>query len=470
MPAIDPIIRIAWSSAGAPGRSQNWDDALRQRILSWEYTDKARGADEGRLSLDNFDLSLFDHEALKANNTLWVQWGYPFALFPVRSLKIKKIKGFRTLNIEGTAADAAQMMGPGVTRAWVDATPFEVATEIANEMGFTDPRTRVIEAGDVEVVRSGISQAGESNLAFLLRLAGAVGCTFYVSGGVFHFHEPAVGSLPTKTLTYWTSAEGQFLGDPDIDHDVKGRPGRTERRGVSPRDRARIEGSASNREDRRRPVLGEELATPDPSTPDVGRMLRDLGIESAGEATGDLPSAADAQTSCEPVCGASNAEAASQARRRFRGGERASLKLSAAIVGDPTIQAGTTITVEGIGQKYSGNYYIEEAVHSVGTGGYQTKLTMNRNGTSRSRGTGRARQRTERQAVAGVRRATGDIPVRSELCVCDTSGRRVTTRAPEGPRIEQRTEVDPDGNERTRFHLTGPQPTTRLPEPWEEGF
>lgn len=470
MTRLDPIIRLAWESGAVRGAAQPFSLDLRERVLAFEFTDKASGADTAKLTLDNTDLSLFDSEAMQAGNKLRVQWGYPHSLYPVQSVTIKKVKGFRRLSIEGTAEEASRLIREQKTRTWVEATEFEVAEEIAREMGFFDSRSRQIERGDIEVARRGITQSGETDLGLLLRLARRIGATFYISSGVFHFHARREGRPPLKTVTYFADQEGTIIGDPEIEHDVRGRPGRVVRRGRSPRARATTEGTASNREDRTRPILGDVLPCPDPrevSWDEIQYHLLNQGIDVELQQSVP-PERPEAQSDVSPTTAESDGEATSQARQRFRGGQRSAVKLSLTLVGDTEIRADNTIRVEGIGEKYSGNYYIEETTHSISPGNYTTKVKLNRNATSRSRGGGRSRRRSTDGSTAAIP-AGADLPFSSEFGTWDCQG-NFNVEDPPASDVEQREETDADGVTRVRYDPRTGLGVSEPGVPWEEDW
>ena len=52
------------------------------------------------------------------------------------------------------------------------------------------------------------------------------------------------------------------------------------------------------------------------------------------------------------------------------------MDMEASLAGDPSIRAGTTLKVEGIGKRFSGNYYITKAKHAIGDEGYTLKLEL----------------------------------------------------------------------------------------------
>lgn len=468
MPPIDPIIRIGWQPAIVRSRVIEFQPDMRERVLQWEFTDKSAGADKGKLVLDNTGYVLSDHEAFAPGVRFHVQWGYAHDIYPTRTITIEKVKLSKTIELEGSATAARGLIGQQRTRTFEDATEFEVAEEVARGLGFVSVRSREIDPGDIVVERRGITQAGETDMAFLQRLARRVGATMYIAGNVFHFHERRLGRRPALTFTYFNDQVGHIIGDPSIEHTIQGRPGRVSRRGRSPRQRRDVTGDASNREDRRRPTLGEELCVSDPQGLDWNSIARDLGIEEDEIEQFSLPPQEEAQSDVSASAAETDEEATSQARQRFRGAERSSIKMSLALVGNPQVRADGNIRVEGLGEKYSGNWYVAEAVHTVNGSGYRTKVKLQRNATSRSRGTGRSRRRVVDQASASMPSGT-ELPFTSEFNTWDCWG-DVNNEETPNTDVEQVDELDNDGQTRARFHPTTGQPESRPADPWEEDW
>ena len=55
---------------------------------------------------------------------------------------------------------------------------------------------------------------------------------------------------------------------------------------------------------------------------------------------------------------------------------------SVSTIGAPDLRAGKIIQLKGVGLHFDGSYRIEEATHSIGSGGYQTSLNLKRNSVS----------------------------------------------------------------------------------------
>jgi phage protein D len=82
----------------------------------------------------------------------------------------------------------------------------------------------------------------------------------------------------------------------------------------------------------------------------------------------------------EPSPPGSAKELQRKAEARYKFAERRSIKMKATTVGDPTIKAGTTVTIKGISQRYSGKYYIRKAAHKITSSGYVCELELTGDG------------------------------------------------------------------------------------------
>jgi hypothetical protein len=49
---------------------------------------------------------------------------------------------------------------------------------------------------------------------------------------------------------------------------------------------------------------------------------------------------------------------------------------SAETVGLPEVQAGEWVRLEGTGERFTGNYYVESATHTLGASGYRTAFQI----------------------------------------------------------------------------------------------
>ena len=81
---------------------------------------------------------------------------------------------------------------------------------------------------------------------------------------------------------------------------------------------------------------------------------------------------------------ATSAPTEGRARResaaRFRRAERATVKLSMRVVGDPTLHAKSIVEVRGVSGLLSGKYYVTDVQHVISSSGYTCDLKLSRDG------------------------------------------------------------------------------------------
>ncbi len=339
---------------------------LGGRIIGFTFEDAERKADKVSIQLDNFDLSLFDREDLMGGATLEVSWGYPGNMAVPRRVVVKKLKGFTTLTVEGQATSVL-MNREAKTRSWENVTRAEVARQIAEEHGYegelraasrsrpSDSRLRrsrpvsslrseavVIDVDDTEEVFDVINQSGETDARFLRRLAAREEFEFYVDDGGFHFHERRQSAAPTHVFTWFADPGRGDVMSVNVESDLVKRAGRVTVRGRNPMTRSTIESSASN-DTVERATLAEVVEVVDPETGSTSLETR------------------NATASVHPTSASTEGRARRESAARFRRAERATVKLSMRVVGDPTLHAKSIVEVRGISPLLSGKYYVTEA-------------------------------------------------------------------------------------------------------------
>jgi hypothetical protein len=333
---------------------------LGDRLTSFSYEDSERRADKVSLQLDNFDLSLFDREELMGGAVLEVSWGYAGNTAPPRRVVVRSLKGFTSLTVEGQALSVL-MNREARTRCWENATRSDVARTIAQEHGYDGA---FAEIDDTEEVFDAINQTAETDARFLRRLASREEYEFLVDESGFHFHERRQHTAPAHVFT-WYSDQGR--GDVisiNVESDLVRRAGRVTVRGRDPMERRTVEASASN-ENAERATLSETIEVVDPETGDTAVQQR------------------NATANVRPTAATTEGQVRREAAARHRRAERATIKISMQVVGDPTLRAGTVVEVRGISSLLSGRYYLDEVKHTISSSGYTCDLKLTKDGTGR---------------------------------------------------------------------------------------
>lgn len=409
---------------------------LTDEVLSWEYQDCEKKADLLKLTVDNRTLANFDNPIWKKGNIVEVTWGYPGRMAPARRMVIDSVKGFQELSVEAHGLD--MLMNKKVRcRAFEGLTRSQIAEQIAEEWGY-GADARYVQT--TEEVLEVVTQAQQSDAAFLTRLARQEGFLFFLDFDGFHFHERMTGQQPYRTLTYYTDKrEGDILSI-SVENDITAKPGRVRAWSLEliEKKEVAVDADGDSLPDPP-PPIGE---TPEILPPDEGATARssfDEGVTNPQQTTGDpLADAYNAgvqdgrgwreavareYTGGGPAglavaaaraaehyargqaAGAGQTSVASQvasqpsaseevitssqgsywavrrsARARALAAQQTTVKLSIDIVGDPFFLAKSIIMVEGIGERLSGRYYVSDVTHKGG-GEYTCSIACRSDGT-----------------------------------------------------------------------------------------
>jgi phage protein D len=345
---------------------------LANRIIGFTFDDAERKADKLSLQLDNFDLSIFDSEDLMGGAILEVSWGYPGNMAPPRRVVVKKVKGFSTITVEGQALSVL-MNKEAKTRCFEDKTRSDIVRQIAEEHGF---QGEFVDIDDTEEVFDVINQTSETDARFLRRLAAREEYEFYVDQGGFHFNERRQEAAPTHVFTWYADPGSGDVISINVESDLVKRVGKVTVRGRNPMTRTTVESSSTNATTDRS-TLAEVVEVVDPETGSTS-------IESR-----------NATASVHPTSATSEGRANRESAARFRRAERATVKLSMKVVGDPTLHAKSIVEVRGISGLLSGKYYVTSVKHIVSSSGYVCDLKLVKDGGGR-----RARQLAREQQGA----------------------------------------------------------------------
>ncbi|MDJ0766808.1 MAG: contractile injection system protein, VgrG/Pvc8 family [Myxococcota bacterium] len=333
---------------------------LDGRIISFAFEDNERKADKVTLQLDNFDLSLFDREELMGGAVLEVSWGYPGNMAPPRRVVVKKLKGFQTLTIEGVALSML-MNQQARTRRFENTARSEVVQEIAAGYGYEGGFLHVQATDDKCDV---INQSAETDARFLRRLAALEGFEFFVDHTGFHWHERRLDTVPIKVFSYYVGSKQGDILSLSIESDLTRRAGKVSVKGRDPLKKATIESNATS-ETVDRATLGEVIEVVDPETGETSLQKR------------------NAVATVHPTSANTSESANRESAARFRKAERATIKISMQVVGDPTLNAKRIIELQGVSVFLSGKYYVKAVKHSISSSGYVCDLKLTKDSPGR---------------------------------------------------------------------------------------
>ncbi|WP_317615778.1 hypothetical protein, partial [Phormidesmis priestleyi] len=113
-----------------------------------------------------------------------------------------------------------------------------------------------------------------------------------------------------------------------------------------------------------------------------GDEVSTMGGQTSGAAIAETAfGAAVARVGDRPV--RTQAEADQLAKARFNHDVLTLIKGEGVCHGYPLLRAGKVIKIDGIGQRFSGKYYVTAASHRYSSRGYYTHFTVQRNSTNR---------------------------------------------------------------------------------------
>ncbi len=334
---------------------------FRERLIAFSYEDNAKLVDEATVTLDNWELDLFDNPLFRLHNEIDVAWGYHGDMTTPRRCVIVELSGGQLLTIKAHG-QATWMNRVTKSRKWESVTRSEVVKKIAGEYGFgTDAYIE-----DTKVNYSQITQARCTDAQFIRSLASKEGFEFFISRGQLHFHRAKLDQQPAKTLvwagrTHADDPDSVFVTFPNISEEIKGKVGAMAHKGLDPMTKKVTKASQSN-EDHKESTLGSFIEVFDQRT---------------GKSLGMVSKAASEHTS--PTSAPTEAAAKREAAAKYRTSRKGHLKMSCTIVGDKDIGAHDLIVVSGIGTRLSGKWYVVKANHKpVGSGAYTTGLECTR--------------------------------------------------------------------------------------------
>jgi uncharacterized protein len=307
----------------------------------------------------------------QAGNEIAIKIGYVDYLRPAFEGTITSVSptfpagGMPTVQIEGYTR-MYELQRSSRTRTFLGKTDREIAQEIADDLGLTLDTD--LDEGDsmVSTTYPYLIQYDKTDMAFLLERARRSGFEIQVEGKSLILREPKDKQAPTYTLVWGHPAR-------PIDPASKVMP----LQHFSPTlNTLRKVGAVV--------VRGEDLGgqkiegQAGPDDTESQAELEDAedplgGAESDGN--GDTVIVVDM-----PV--ASQEEAEQLAQSIYDDLAREYITGSGATIGLPDLRAGRLIALEGLGDRFSSQYYVTQATHTISSGGYQTSFVVNRMGWS----------------------------------------------------------------------------------------
>lgn len=320
---------------------------LSARVTAFEYEDHESKTDKLKLTVNNFDLSNFDDPLFRHGARLQVAWGSGVDTAPIREVIVRSVKGGIELTVEADDR-AVEMDTIKKSRTFEYVTRSDVVRQLAQENGYDEP-----DIEDTEELFPIISQCNLSDAQMIRKMAHLEGCEFFVDFDGFHWHRRRVGQAPLRTLTYY-AANPEAAGDIisfSVENDITRKPGRIRVKSRDPMTKQDIEAVADNETDTDRHVLQSYTATIDGESGDVTGQ-KHVSYEET------RPSNVESQKDADV-----------EAKGSYRKAQQVAVKMKLELRGMPSLLAKSVVTIDGLGKRLSGKYYVKAIRHSLSGGG-----------------------------------------------------------------------------------------------------
>lgn len=357
------------------------------RVSQFDYEDDEKKVDLVKLTMDNRDLSLLDSPIIEKGTVLTVMWGYPGNLTPPRECVVQKVTGSLSLSVE--AHDKGVLMNKEAkTKVFEGKTRSEVVAAIATENGYGSDRQFIT----TTPTRYPTITQSSTDAQLMKKLADLEGFEFYVDWDGLHWHARKVEQKPVRILQYYLPPDVGDIESWSLENDISGKPGAFTVKGRDPVERQDVNHTASDENTPRTTLSArpEVSSSPSPTEiidPRTGEVTQ--ATSSAPKSPTAAPGSAAKPSSASdvrPTTETTESGAKAEATGLFTRSQQATVGLKVLIVGDPSIAAKTVVEIRGLGQRFSGKYYVTTAKHSLSSGGYKTALTLKRDGTNASTG------------------------------------------------------------------------------------
>ncbi|HEY8147692.1 MAG TPA: hypothetical protein VIK51_02095 [Vicinamibacteria bacterium] len=332
-------------------------------ILSVTYKDSVQEIDSFEISINNWDAATraFKYSDLKLfdpGKTLELRMGYQGALRPMLKGEITSLRpsfpagGGSTLAISGLNI-LHRFRTQQESRTYIDKTDSQIAQEVAQRLKVD---IDVVKAKDEPSFKY-IIQDNQYDIIFLMERARRTGYDIMVeersqgsSTKTFLVYKPSTTvHNPTYRLTY-----GKSL--------IEFQPELTTANQVA---KVTVRGWDNVRKEAIKFTATRDLL----ATKGVGPKGGQDAIEKSIEAKAEI-------VATKPV--ESNAEARKLAIEILEGIAKEMVKATASVPGLPDIRAGTVLQIDGLGDRFSGRYFVVSTTHAIGDSGYTTQFECRR--------------------------------------------------------------------------------------------
>ncbi len=327
---------------------------IESRIIFIKAESNLEILDMFELRLYDYDLELINSDELAIGKPVEIKLGYQEnQLTSVATCEIVSLEpefppgGAAYLTVRGYDK-SFRLSREKKSRSFVEMKDSDIATQIAQEMGLTPHVDATNE------VHPYIFQRNQANLEFLLERAQRIMYEMYIDGNDLYFRSPQSNQGRQVTLK-WGESLVAFSPRLSSFNQVS----EVVVRGWDPRNKQEIIGRAGS---------GDEYTS-------LG------GAQTASQIAESAHGSTKSFKVTKPI--QSQAEADALARAHFNKLSMNFITGEGKALGDAAIKAGTVIELDGIGDKFTGEYYVVKATHIFNASGYITNFEVKKNSLGR---------------------------------------------------------------------------------------
>ena len=368
---------------------------ISSHIEDFSYEDHDEKMDQLCIRITDVDMTFINHSQLQEGKEIRARWGYLGNLSEARVCTIKEIKyDFNpdgSVRIGITALDKGhKLTGRAARTCWKDKKIKDIVEDIAKKHNL---KPVVDIPGDL--TREFVSEGGKNDLIFLKELAQDSGCLVWVQNDELHFSPNKVAD-PVMKFRYREDQDGYLQGF-SIKvgaEDGKGTGGETETAGIDPLSKKEIKETTDSKKERLTVSLED------------GREANETPHQAKDDETGRIvPTPAQTQAQAKQEGGGKVTASAMKA-----------IEGTAKTIGLPTLKAKDSVTIENIGEKFSGNWRVKKVKHHLSRGGYLCELTLVKSDHERGDGSGAPKtNKTGSSMPAGESKNAAPPPVKVPL-------------------------------------------------------
>lgn len=302
--------------------------------------------------LQNGQFKWLGNDLFKYGKKVTIKMGYPGNLTHqceghIQTIEPKFFTGVMpTFTVGGTHKAWGLLTEKTDSKTYLSKKNSDIVKEIAGEVGLS---ATVDDTGTQYEEKK--KNADTSNLCFIQNMLGqSDDFEFFIDNGKLYFRKAKTDQSAVVTLKW-----GEHLINFNPTLDIKGLATKVIVRGWDQKNKQKIEGTAS---------AGDEKAT------ESGKKL---GSTLAKDIFGEK----------EKVITRRNVETEEEANKialaELEKANASFLTGSAETIGLPSVTPGVNVKLEGLGDWFSGTYYVGKTVHTINSEGYRTTMSLRRN-------------------------------------------------------------------------------------------